>query len=201
MGGKLSISRNGREVFDSSNGREIKESTVRLMRSLLLSMQTFDSLPGELFIYLKLAYYPGVTPEDYHPHGFMQTQPNTYKFARENSLKFIVGQVHTPYHSVGMHVKSLFCQEWKPNGEDKEIDVSQTEDGTNIRQSQKPLTKASTPPETQTLRKDKKLPGTEKAVGHGLALSMCEETSYLPVIVEYTEKESANSSFQSEFNR
>jgi hypothetical protein len=100
-----------------------------------------------------------------------------------------------------MHVKSLFCQEWKPNGEDKEIDVSQTEDGTNIRQSQKPLTKASTPPETQTLRKDKKLPGTEKAVGHGLALSMCEETSYLPVIVEYTEKESANSSFQSEFNR
>ncbi|XP_062512801.1 uncharacterized protein LOC134188648 [Corticium candelabrum] len=172
MGGNLCVSRNGEEVFDSSGGKEIKESTVRLMRSLLLSMQTFDSLPGELYIYLKLAYYPDVTPDDYHPHGFVQAQPNAFKFAGEDSLKFIIGQVHTPFHSIGVHVKSVFCQEWKPGGEDKEIDLSQTEhsgekkqmevDIANRSTTEQTASKALTSVKPQAILNDKKSPGLRK---------------------------------------
>ena len=73
-------------------------------------------------------------------------------------------------------MKSLFCQEWKPDGEDKEIDVSQTE-VMNIKQTQNGVTnrpatqkatgKALPPTETQTIGNAKKL---QKAVSYGLAL-------------------------------
>ena len=88
-------------------------------------------------------------------------------------------------------MKSVFCQEWKPGGEDKEIDLSQTEhsgekkqmevDIANRSTTEQTASKALTSVKPQAILNDKKSPGLRKGVSlEAFVVETCEDvTSYV----------------------
>ncbi|KAM7382913.1 hypothetical protein PAMP_002608 [Pampus punctatissimus] len=76
-----------------------KKASILLVRKLYTLMQNLGPLPDSVCLNMKLAYYDNVTPQDYQPSGFKETDGDTIEFEKE-PVKLTMGEVVTPFHTV-----------------------------------------------------------------------------------------------------
>eukprot|EP00064_Thunnus_orientalis_P016793 superscaffoldBa00003407_g16864 len=89
---------NNDEVSTMSCGNT-KKASILLVRKLYTLMQNLGPLPDSVCLNMKLAYYDDVTPQDYQPPGFKETDGDSFKFEKE-PVKLTMGEVVTPFHTV-----------------------------------------------------------------------------------------------------
>ncbi|XP_075885301.1 HORMA domain-containing protein 1 isoform X2 [Nelusetta ayraudi] len=80
-----------------------RKASILLVRKLYTLMQNLGPLPDNVCLNMKLAYYDEVTPQDYQPPGFKETDSDTIVFEKE-PVKLTLGEVVTPYHSLKLHM-------------------------------------------------------------------------------------------------
>ncbi|KAM7421565.1 hypothetical protein PAMA_015617 [Pampus argenteus] len=93
--------------FESNNNNKMstvscgntKKASILLVRKLYTLMQNLGPLPDTVCLNMKLAYYDDVTPQDYQPPGFKETDGDTIEFEKE-PVKLTMGEVVTPFHTV-----------------------------------------------------------------------------------------------------
>lgn len=76
-----------------------KKASILLVRKLYTLMQNLEPLPDNVCLNMKLAYYEDVTPEDYQPPGFKDSDEDSMVFERE-PVKLTMGEVVTPFHTL-----------------------------------------------------------------------------------------------------
>lgn len=86
---------------------EIRDSTVRLIRTLVTLAQTLKSLPQHRYITVKLQYRDGITPEDYEPQYFRPGAESDALVFEQRPFKVRVGEVKTRFHEVSVKMKSI----------------------------------------------------------------------------------------------
>ncbi|XP_071539577.1 uncharacterized protein [Panulirus ornatus] len=59
---------------------EVRKSTEKMLRTILLLTQTLRPLPRKIHLSMKLGYYDNVTPPDYEPPGFREGGYGSYMF-------------------------------------------------------------------------------------------------------------------------
>ena len=110
----MDIYRNGQKILannmegggdEAKMEKEIKKSTVRLLRTIVMLSQTLGSLPDNVNMAMKLLYFDEITPDDYNPNGFKECSQPEYQFEEKpNSWK--VGNVATNFHSMKVQIKT-----------------------------------------------------------------------------------------------
>uniref|UniRef100_A0A3Q3VR98 HORMA domain-containing protein n=1 Tax=Mola mola TaxID=94237 RepID=A0A3Q3VR98_MOLML len=80
-----------------------KKASILLVRKLYTLMQNLGPLPDSVCLNMKLVYYDDVTPQDYQPPGFMESDSDTLVFEKE-PVKLTMGEVVTPYHILKLDV-------------------------------------------------------------------------------------------------
>lgn len=130
----MDIYRNGEMILsdafsdydDEKLDKEVKKSTVRMLRTIVILSQTFTSLPDNVVMAMKLLYYDEITPEDYNPPGFKDCESHEFLFKEKpNNVK--LGSVATNFHALKIRVRTL-------HGEPQQTDVEkevQKEKGDN----------------------------------------------------------------------
>lgn len=86
---------------------EIKDSTVRLIRTLISLAQTLKALPRDRFLTMKLQYRDDVTPIDYEPKFFRAADEDDELVFDQKPFKVAVGGVQTQFHEISMKMKSI----------------------------------------------------------------------------------------------
>ncbi|XP_042279806.1 HORMA domain-containing protein 1 isoform X4 [Thunnus maccoyii] len=97
-GAQMDFESNNDEVSTMSCGNT-KKASILLVRKLYTLMQNLGPLPDSVCLNMKLAYYDDVTPQDYQPPGFKETDGDSLKFEKE-PVKLTMGEVVTPFHTV-----------------------------------------------------------------------------------------------------
>ncbi|XP_067456619.1 HORMA domain-containing protein 1 isoform X1 [Thunnus thynnus] len=97
-GAQMDFESNNDEVSTMSCGNT-KKASILLVRKLYTLMQNLGPLPDSVCLNMKLAYYDDVTPQDYQPPGFKETDGDSFKFEKE-PVKLTMGEVVTPFHTV-----------------------------------------------------------------------------------------------------
>ncbi|XP_014056301.1 HORMA domain-containing protein 1 isoform X4 [Salmo salar] len=80
-----------------------KKSSILLVRKLYTLMQNLGPLPDNVCLNMKLSYYDDVTPQDYHPPGFMEGDGDSMQFEKE-PVNLTMGEVVTPFHTLKVDV-------------------------------------------------------------------------------------------------
>ncbi|KAL0235057.1 hypothetical protein GEMRC1_001639 [Eukaryota sp. GEM-RC1] len=84
----------------------VRKSTTTMLRTLITLAQTLTPIPNERFIVMKLFYFDDVTPADYEPVFFRSaTFDEAFNYVSK-PLKLEIGSVTTPYHSLGLKIKT-----------------------------------------------------------------------------------------------
>ncbi|NXD40010.1 HORM2 protein, partial [Copsychus sechellarum] len=101
---QMDISSNHGELVAGLCGKDVKQASRLLLRTLYLLMQDLGPLPNDITLSMKLLYYNDVTPKDYQPPGFKEDgSPGDLLFAGDPiSLK--VGSVSTDFHFMKVRV-------------------------------------------------------------------------------------------------
>ncbi|KAJ4462119.1 hypothetical protein PAPYR_1298 [Paratrimastix pyriformis] len=99
---RMSLTHDGGTLSFSSKD-EIRESTLQLLRSLIIVAESLPPLPPERFYIMQLQYYDDRTPAEYEPTHFApaQNQPLAQPGAQTEAT---IGEVSTTYHRVTMDV-------------------------------------------------------------------------------------------------
>nr|XP_045625902.1 uncharacterized protein LOC123775091 [Procambarus clarkii] len=82
---------------------DVKKSTEKMLRTILLLTQTLKPLPRKIHLAMKLGYYDNVTPEDYEPPGFKEGGHGGCMFESE-PINIKVGDVTTRFHTIKLRV-------------------------------------------------------------------------------------------------
>ncbi|KAL0210898.1 hypothetical protein P9112_009196 [Eukaryota sp. TZLM1-RC] len=83
----------------------VRKSTTTMLRTLITLAQTLTDIPNERYIVMKLFYYDH-TPADYEPVFFRSaTFDEAFNYVSK-PLKLEIGSVTTPYHSLGLKIKT-----------------------------------------------------------------------------------------------
>ncbi|XP_077577248.1 HORMA domain-containing protein 1 [Stigmatopora nigra] len=75
-----------------------KMASIMLVRKLYTLIHHLGPLPNKIFLNMKLTYYDSITPRDYQPRGFQESDGDMLIFERE-PIKLEMGEVVTPFHS------------------------------------------------------------------------------------------------------
>ena len=94
---------NAKNICEESANSELRQSTVKLLRTLIVMIQSLDELPKDCFVTMKLLYYDDVTPVEYEPPGFTHTDNPTFNF-NGNPIRLNAGDVITPFHTLKVKV-------------------------------------------------------------------------------------------------
>ncbi|CAG2115716.1 unnamed protein product [Medioppia subpectinata] len=94
-----------RVVCEQTLNQELRQSTVQLLRSLLVMIQSLDRLPADCYLTMKLMYYDDITPKDYEPPGFVAAERDSFTF-NGKPISITAGQVVTPYHSLKVKIRT-----------------------------------------------------------------------------------------------
>jgi len=87
---------------------EIRDSTVRLIRTLVTLTQTLKALPSKRFIAIKLQYRDEKTPPNYEPCFFKAcTEEESDLVFHQQPYKVRVGEVQTRYHEITMKMRTI----------------------------------------------------------------------------------------------
>ncbi|XP_013873160.1 HORMA domain-containing protein 1 [Austrofundulus limnaeus] len=93
--------------FESNNNQKLstmsfgntKKASILLVRKLYTLMQNLGTLPENICLNMKLAYYDDITPPDYQPPGFREADGDIMEFEQE-PVRLSMGEVATPFHCV-----------------------------------------------------------------------------------------------------
>ncbi|CAF0847250.1 unnamed protein product [Brachionus calyciflorus] len=101
----LSYSQNVNLEFTNSKNltEKVKLNSLRLIRTIIFSTQSLDSLPQKLYINMRLFYYDDITPEDYQPPGFRSCDFENYKY-KDGKIKIPIGSVHCLWHQLKLDI-------------------------------------------------------------------------------------------------
>jgi len=88
-----------------TNQEDVRNSTIRLLRTLIVLTQAVDSLPTDrpLYLCVRLLYHDAITPEAYEPEGFGVSNEGHFKHNFE-TVTIKAGEVNTNFHSVKCRV-------------------------------------------------------------------------------------------------
>lgn len=120
-----------------SSRSDIRNATVRMIRTLVCLAQTLKGLPTERQLNVKLLYRDEVCPAEYEPKFFREADPEHDVFAfpsAKETFKVRVGRVKTPWHEMSLKVKteaSQFGDEQMQQGDldsDDDLLSSETQD-------------------------------------------------------------------------
>ena len=92
-------------IGEQLTSNELRHSTIQLMRSLIIMVQSLDRLPNQCFLTMKLLYYDDITPQDYEPPGFMPSDKDSFTF-RGKPISISAGEVNTPFHSLKVKIRT-----------------------------------------------------------------------------------------------
>ncbi|XP_047497942.1 uncharacterized protein LOC125044984 isoform X4 [Penaeus chinensis] len=104
---------------------DVRRSTQKMLRTVLLLTQSLKPLPSKVFLTMQLHYYDDVTPPEYEPVGFKPAAP-TDSHSLGDPVTIKVGDVCTPFHTVRLRVtvnKAVYS--------DEEQNITVTEDKEN----------------------------------------------------------------------
>lgn len=90
----------------------IKQQSLKMMRALVVLVQTLADLPDNCFLTFRLYYYDDITPKKYQPKYFADYD-GEYTFPCAPKVKSTVGNIHTSFHNMGLEVVSV-CDELEP---------------------------------------------------------------------------------------
>ena len=93
-------------VKDKASPNSIYNSTRELLQSILISTQSFRSLPSEVCLSVKLKYFDDVTPNDYEPRGFVPAEYHEMVFP-DGSFPVGLGSVSTNHHGFQLSVTAV----------------------------------------------------------------------------------------------
>lgn len=105
---RIQYTKKGAQVeFESKNKNPVssmscgntKKASILLVRKLYTLMQNLGPLPDKVWLNMKLAYYEDVTPPDYQPPFFKESDGDSMEFDRE-PVKLNMGEVVTPFHTL-----------------------------------------------------------------------------------------------------
>jgi len=110
--------------------KEITESTMRMLRKLLVMAQTLQPLPTNRFLSMRLTYYDEKTPHDYEPAFFHKAS----KAMRLKTFDFVpysapLGSVSTKYHQMSIQVNVDDSEH--VSGEELPLDVNSNDKQTD----------------------------------------------------------------------
>lgn len=94
-----------KKICEESVDPEVKQSTVKLLRTLLVMTQSLENLPNPSFVTIKLLYYDEITPPDYEPPSFMAAESDTFEF-KGKPMSVKAGEVVTPFHALKVVVRT-----------------------------------------------------------------------------------------------
>uniref|UniRef100_UPI00358E69EF HORMA domain-containing protein 1-like n=1 Tax=Myxine glutinosa TaxID=7769 RepID=UPI00358E69EF len=105
---------------------ETKRSACTLIRKLFVLMQHLGTLPQNVSLSMKLFYYDEVTPEDYQPHGFKESNSDPILFDGD-PVSLRIGSVSTMFHVLKLKVTT--DHDKMDHDEDSEHSPLMVEDG------------------------------------------------------------------------
>ncbi|XP_047497701.1 uncharacterized protein LOC125044788 isoform X2 [Penaeus chinensis] len=109
---------------------DVRRSTQKMLRTVLLLTQSLKPLPSKVFLTMQLHYYDDVTPPEYEPVGFKPaTPPDSHSLGDPVTIK--VGDVCTPFHTVKLRVtvnKAVYSDDKEEN---EQQNMAITEDKEN----------------------------------------------------------------------
>lgn len=76
---------------------------MRLLRTIIYSVQSLSELPDKLYINMRLFYYDDVTPVDYEPPGFKSSDFDSYKYDN-GKYKITLGTVPCLWHQLKFEI-------------------------------------------------------------------------------------------------
>ncbi|KFU83947.1 HORMA domain-containing protein 1, partial [Chaetura pelagica] len=82
---------------------DTKKASLLLIRKIYVLMQNLSPLPNDVCLTMKLFYYDEVTPSDYQPPGFKESECEGMIFEGE-PMYLNVGEVPTPFHMLKVKV-------------------------------------------------------------------------------------------------
>nr|XP_053640885.1 HORMA domain-containing protein 2-like isoform X2 [Cherax quadricarinatus] len=89
----------------------IQMPVKKMLRSIIMAVQSFDDLPDSVIFGFKLFYYDDVTPSDYEPVGFLPVVTLQAKFP-SNAVNIISGNVQTLYHKMQLKVTTTYISSY-----------------------------------------------------------------------------------------
>uniref|UniRef100_A0A3Q1BJY0 HORMA domain-containing protein n=2 Tax=Amphiprion ocellaris TaxID=80972 RepID=A0A3Q1BJY0_AMPOC len=98
-GAQMDFESNNNDMVSSMSCGNTKKACILLVRKLYTLMQNLNPLPDVVSLNMRLAYYDDVTPQDYQPPGFRESDGDTMEFEQE-PIKLTMGEVVTPFHGM-----------------------------------------------------------------------------------------------------
>ncbi|KAI9179672.1 hypothetical protein H9P43_005000 [Blastocladiella emersonii ATCC 22665] len=94
---------------------DVARQTLRMMRALVMMLQSLTDLPAQCFLDVHLEYFDDVTPPDYEPPYFRPADfvPQLVTPARVHCH---LGSIHTPHHRLALDVESTRDQDTSDSG-------------------------------------------------------------------------------------
>ncbi|XP_054162685.1 HORMA domain-containing protein 1-like isoform X2 [Oppia nitens] len=120
----MTKNRNERSLIsEQSENQELRHSTIQLLRSLIIMVQSLDKLPEDCYLTMKLLYYDDITPKDYEPQGFVASETDSFSFFGK-PISINAGEVTTPWHALKLKIRTnqeQFQEFSQLNSQDKDI--------------------------------------------------------------------------------
>jgi len=101
----MDVYHNDKKVISGTSLTETKKSTTTMLRTILVLTQGLRPLPEDIMLTMKLYFNKDITPEDYHPKGFVETSPDAFVYD-DDSVNIKVGDVSTKFHTVKMRIRT-----------------------------------------------------------------------------------------------
>ncbi|NWZ83535.1 HORM2 protein, partial [Poecile atricapillus] len=101
---QMDICSNHREFVAGLCGRDVKQASRFLLRSLYVLMQDLGPLPNDITLSMKLLYYNDVTPKDYQPPGFVEDGSLADFLFAGDPVHLRLGSVSTDFHLMKVKV-------------------------------------------------------------------------------------------------
>jgi hypothetical protein len=111
---KLTVSDHRGQLIDSpvspQTPVDLRKQTLRLIRSLVLMVQTLSDLPDQCYLSIVLKYYDQRTPIQYEPKYFKaapMNAPEEPHFIFPVKVKAEIGELKSPFHQLNLELASV----------------------------------------------------------------------------------------------
>ncbi|XP_052561454.1 HORMA domain-containing protein 1 [Tympanuchus pallidicinctus] len=99
----LNLSSKNKQSDSAISCADTKKASILLIRKIYVLMQNLGPLPNDVCLTMKLFYYDEVTPPDYQPPGFKESECEGMIFEGE-PMYLNMGEVPTPFHMLKVKV-------------------------------------------------------------------------------------------------
>ncbi|KAL0479404.1 HORMA domain-containing protein [Acrasis kona] len=110
LNGAPQLNVSGKNV-NAQSKKEITQSMVMMLRTLITLAQTLTSIPDSRYITMKLLYFENVTPVDYEPQFFRAMRDDETKMFQQDFAKVKIGSIQTQYHTMNIRLRTQSAPE------------------------------------------------------------------------------------------